>query len=75
MRGDNGRGRNAANAAQSLYLSQSLLFLVDAHGDELDDRLSDAHTALQFKHPRAVGLNGQQNVVAVVEKPNEEFPS
>ena len=59
--------RRAAHAAQRLHLGQALLFLVHAHGDELDHRLGDAQTALQFQHHRAVGFNGEQNVVAVVE--------
>src|ERR1700722_717252 len=57
----------AANSAQSLHLGQTLLFLVDAHGDELDHRLSNAQTALEFQDHRAGGLDGEQNVVAVVE--------
>src|ERR1035438_6355822 len=38
--------RAATDAAQSLDLGQALLFLVDAHGDELDHRLGNAQTAL-----------------------------
>src|ERR1035437_9318872 len=56
-----------ADATQGLDLGQTLLFLVDAHGDEFDHRLGNAQAALQLQHHRAVGLDGQQNVVAVVE--------
>src|ERR1035438_6300955 len=61
------RGWLAANSAQSLDLGQTLLFLVDAHGDELDHRLSNAQAALQLEDHGAGGLDGEQNVVAVVE--------
>src|SRR5438270_3791 len=56
--------------AMSANLGQALLFLVHAHGDELDHRLSDAETTLEFGDHSSVGLNGQQNVVAVVELAN-----
>ncbi len=39
----------ATRAAEGLHLCKTLLFLVNAHGDELDDRLGDAETALQFR--------------------------
>src|ERR1035438_1331071 len=61
------RAHLAANSAQGLHLGQALLFFVDADGDELDHRLGYAQTALELKHSGAIRLNGEQNVVSVVE--------
>src|SRR5450631_2064696 len=60
----------AAYTAQGLHLGEAFLFFVDAYGDEFDHRLSNAKATLQFQHNSAVGLNGEQHVVAVVEFAN-----
>jgi len=61
------RHRAATNAAQCLYLGQTLLFFVNANRDELDHRLGNAQAALQFQHHRAIGFDGHQDIVAVIE--------
>jgi len=61
----------AARTAKSLYLRQALFFLVDAHGDELDDRFRDAKTTLEFQYYWPAGLDGHQDVITVVELANE----
>src|SRR5581483_4739870 len=60
-------GRLAARIAYLLNLVESLLLLVDAHGEELDHRLRYAQTAFQFMDQRSRPLNGQQNVHSILE--------
>src|SRR6201996_4513968 len=56
-----------ARCADRLDLVRALLFLVRAHGDELDHRLSHAKTALHLGNQIAFCLNDQQDVIAVIE--------
>ena len=53
--------------AQGLHLGQTLLFLVHAHGDELDHRLGDAQAALDLADQAARRGDREQHIEAVVE--------
>src|SRR3569833_2669512 len=57
----------ATGSAERFYLGQSLLFLVHAHGDELDHRLRDAQTALKLEDHGASGFFGHLDVIAVIK--------
>src|SRR5581483_11745907 len=61
------RSRLAARFADCLDLVETLLLLVDANRQELDDRFSDAQTALQFMNESASALDGQQYVHTILE--------
>src|SRR6202022_569926 len=56
-----------ARLAQLLDLVQTLLLLVNPHGEELDDWLGHAQAALQFVDHSPPAFNRQQNVNAVVK--------
>src|ERR1700674_1712297 len=60
-------GRLAARVLDGLDFVEALLLFVDAHGEKLDDRLSDAQTALEFVNQAAAALDRQQDVDAVVK--------
>src|SRR5580698_8563858 len=60
-----------ARSTDGLDLVDALLLFIHAHGDELDHRLGDAQTALKLGHQLAVGVDGQQNVVAFAELAHE----
>src|SRR5579863_8481211 len=53
--------------ASLLALVDFLLLLVDAHGDELDHHVGDAHAALHFVHQIGRARKNEQHVTAFVE--------
>src|ERR1700724_362310 len=67
-----GRGRGVGayflfRVTKFLDFLQALLFFVDADGEKLDDRLSDAQAALQFMNHGARAFDGHQNVETLAE--------
>src|SRR5581483_7411755 len=55
------------SVAVLLDLGDALLFLIGAHGDELDHLLGDAEAALNLVDERSRRLDNEKNVEAVVE--------
>src|SRR3982074_2586772 len=66
-RGSRLRTHLFARVAELLDLVQPLLLFINANGEELDYRLSDAQTALEFMHDGTAALNDHQDVKAVME--------
>src|ERR1700736_1793527 len=64
---DRGGGGLALRVADRLDLIQTLLLLIDAHGDEFDHRFGDTQAAFQSVNQPAATLHCQQHVNAVVK--------
>src|ERR1700761_4776087 len=68
---DRSRGRLRAaldlSVADGLDLRETLLFLIHANRDELDDLLGDTEAALDLGDQRTGGSDVQQDVETVVE--------